>query len=207
MARKDFVTISSKRTCETVIKGSRFIGVAVPVTDEGDLRRALSDVTREFPEATHYCYGAVFNGSDRTERSSDNGEPSGTAGKPIVTVVRESGLTNCLVMVVRYFGGTLLGTGGLVHAYSESASAVLGICEKVDRTLCDVFRFTVPYSALDRVNSRLERFLKGAPVCEYAAKVTMTVAVPVASTEEFLNALTDVSSGRVTATSLTTEYR
>ena len=206
MARKDYTTISGRRACETVIKGSRFIGVALPVRTEDDLRARLSEITKEFPEATHYCYGAVFGGSDRMERSSDNGEPSGTAGKPIVTVIRESGLTDCAIVVIRYFGGTLLGTGGLVHAYSESASAVLKLCETEEHTLCDLYSVTIPYSDFDRFTKKLGQFFKGAPTCEYAAEITVRVSVPVDTSEEFLKALTDVTAGRVSATPLGTDY-
>jgi len=206
VAIKDFTTIAGRKACETVIRGSRFIGIAGHVETEESLRALLADVEKEFPAATHYCYAAIYGGSDRTERSSDNGEPSGTAGKPILSVIRGSGLTDTAVVVVRYFGGTLLGTGGLVSAYSESASAVIGLCEKVEKKVCDVFHVDIPYADYDRFMNKLSRFFATRPECEYGADIAIRVVVPVAISDEFVPAVTDVFAGRLTARLLCREY-
>ena len=200
MADKDYVTISERKACETVIKGSRFIGVAVPIHDEDCLRAALTSISKEFPEATHYCYGAVFGGSDRTERSSDNGEPSGTAGRPIVNVIRGSGLTDVAVMVIRYFGGTLLGTGGLTHAYSSSASSVLSMCQTIERKVCGRISVTVPYADYDRFEHVMSTFFHSLPRKEFGADVIIRGSVPKDSVDDFIDTLREQFGGRLTAT-------
>lgn len=114
---------------EICIKGSKFIGFSYRVWNVEDVERRIGEIKERFKGATHYCYGYVINGYIRC---SDDGEPSGTAGAPILNVIKGQELNFVLIIVVRYFGGTLLGAGGLVRAYSECAKgAVLeaGICE------------------------------------------------------------------------------
>lgn len=199
VAEKDYVTIAGRKACETVIKGSRFIGVAVPIHEEDDLRDALANISKEFPEATHYCYGAVYGGSNNTERSSDNGEPSGTAGRPILNVIRQSGFTDVAVIVIRYFGGTLLGTGGLVHAYTSSASEVLALCEKVEKRMCGKVSVTIPYSDLDRFNSRMVHCFIARPNYDYGADVRISGDIPKDDVDDFIARLTETFDGRLAA--------
>jgi len=197
LSKKDYVTITAEKESESVIKGSRFIGIASPVHDEGDLRSFISDVMRRYPEATHYCYGAVYGGSDLTERSSDNGEPSGTAGRPILNVIRQSSLSDTAVVVVRYFGGTLLGTGGLVHAYTSSASDVLTLCEKIRRMMCSKVRLRMGYQDIDRFRRYVSSYSVSDPVFDYAADVTVMMDVPLSEAVALMEKVTDVFGGRI----------
>lgn len=114
---------------EICIKGSKFIGFSYRVWNVEDVERRIGEIKERFKGATHYCYGYVINGYIRC---SDDGEPSGTAGAPILNVIKGQELNFVLIIVVRYFGGTLLGAGGLVRAYSECAKGTVleaGICE------------------------------------------------------------------------------
>ena len=117
---RDYDTITGCCEDEMTLKGSRFIGIIMPCKVEEDIQANLAIVAKRYPNATHYCYAAIFGGSERKEKSSDNGEPSGTAGKPMLMTLRGSELSDLMCIAVRYFGGTLLGTGGLVHAYTET---------------------------------------------------------------------------------------
>lgn len=109
MARiSDYDTIAGTRESEMTLKGSRFIGILMPCPREDCIQENIAMVSERYRDATHYCYAAVFNGSERRERSSDNGEPSGTAGKPILFALKGAGISDAMVVVVRYFGGTLL---------------------------------------------------------------------------------------------------
>ena len=138
---EDHKVIAGESVGELTLKGSRFIGIALPCPHEGDIQANLADLSARWRDATHYCWAAVFDGADRHERSSDNGEPSGTAGKPILSVLRGSGLCDTMVVVIRYFGGTLLGTGGLVHAYTEGAKLALKDAKGIDKRACCVYSF------------------------------------------------------------------
>ena len=115
-------TINVDTVSEFEIKKSRFIGYTFKIQSALDVEKNLMMLSKEHSDATHICYGYVLNGQ---EKCSDNGEPSGTAGLPILEVIKKNGLTNVLVVSVRYFGGIKLGAGGLIRAYSKSASLVI----------------------------------------------------------------------------------
>lgn len=131
-------TIENNTISEFEIKKSRFIGYTFKIQNTVDVEKNLNKLSEEHSDATHICYGYVLNGQ---EKCSDNGEPSGTAGLPILEVIKKNGLTNVLVVSVRYFGGIKLGAGGLIRAYSKSASLVIkdsGIKELEQYSLYDV---------------------------------------------------------------------
>lgn len=114
-------TIKTNYSHEIEIKNSRFITLLIKI-DSTDIDNILEDIKKKYPKATHYCYGYIFN---EVKRSSDDGEPSGTAGFPILNVLEKEELNNILVVVVRYFGGIKLGAGGLVRAYTKAVTEAL----------------------------------------------------------------------------------
>ena len=115
----DFMrTLLSSFTNKIIIKNSQFICILVPINDE-QIEKYLNDIRLQYPKANHYCYAYIFN---NVKHSSDDGEPSGTAGMPILNVLEKEGLNNVLCVVVRYFGGIKLGAGGLVRAYTKSVT-------------------------------------------------------------------------------------
>ncbi len=121
MTTDTYKTISKPSTSLYTEKGSKFYGFAYPVTSEEDCKEKLELLAREHPKSRHVCYAYRLGEDDIIDRSSDDGEPSGTAGMPILGQLKKHDLTNCLIAVVRYFGGTLLGTGGLIKAYRAAA--------------------------------------------------------------------------------------
>ncbi len=157
---------------EVVIQKSRFIGYACPCDTEEDALAFIRRIREKHRDARHHCYAYVIGQNKGIMRYSDDGEPGGTAGLPIISVMNHSDLVNCCVVVVRYFGGILLGTGGLVRAYTEGCKIALrAACacrmEWTDYTLCEV-----PYSAWDMVRHaagslpvRLEQIEFGTAVC------------------------------------------
>jgi len=120
-------SIKSKTTNEITIKKSRFLAVAIPVFEESNIATILKKIKKEYLGANHYTYAYVIGDSGRIQKASDDGEPTRTAGFPILEVLHKHELTNIIVIVIRYFGGIKLGTGGLIRAYSSSASEVLKI--------------------------------------------------------------------------------
>ena len=121
-------TIKENIISELEIKNSRFITLFIKINNP-DISNILSDIKTSYPKATHYCYGYIYN---EIEKSSDDGEPSGTAGLPILNVIKKENLNNILVVVVRYFGGIKLGAGGLVRAYTKSVTEALKNINQVE---------------------------------------------------------------------------
>lgn len=137
-------TIKEKSQYVYEINKSKFITFAYPVKDESECKEILSNLNIEYKDATHICFAYVLC-SPQIEKCSDNGEPSGTAGRPILEVLKKKDLNNILCVVIRYFGGKKLGAGGLIRAYTNSANGVLDECEIIDyiekikcRVLCDI---------------------------------------------------------------------
>ena len=128
------LSIDKDCQAEYIINKSRFISFAYPVFDESSARKILENLNNEYRDATHICFAYILDGPSR-EKSSDDGEPTGTAGKPMIELLRKRKLSNILIAVVRYFGGIKLGAGGLVRAYTTASNMVLdnaNFCEYVD---------------------------------------------------------------------------
>ncbi len=143
------MTISAPSSAVYTEKRSKFLAFAEPVASEEDVKAALSRYQREYYDARHVCY-AYMLGAERTVfRANDNGEPSGTAGKPILGQINSMELTNVLVIVVRYFGGIKLGTGGLTVAYRVAARSALEAAEPIERTVDEEVTAVVPYTGLN----------------------------------------------------------
>jgi uncharacterized YigZ family protein len=193
----DYDTILDTYEDEITLKGSRFIGILMPCPIEADISVCLEKVSKRYPNATHYCYAAIFNGSERKEKSSDNGEPSGTAGKPILFMLKGSELSDVICIVVRYFGGTLLGTGGLVHAYTEGAKIALDKVQRHSRIACAVYRFTLDYPYYSVFESKCRDLMARPPQCEYSDKVDVKAWIRIADDEVFVRRITDLTERHV----------
>ncbi len=203
---RDHQIISGENVGELTLKGSRFIGIALPCPDEGTIQENLEALSKRWRDATHYCWAAIFNGSDRRERSSDNGEPAGTAGKPILAVLKGSGLTDTMVVVIRYFGGTLLGTGGLVHAYTEGAKIALDGVSTISKCACCVYMFHLDYADYSAFEGKMADLMAKRPQCEYTERVDVRVWVPIDRRDEFLRRLSDVTERRARPIELPDEF-
>ena len=132
-------------------KGSKFLSFAIPVQNEEEIKEILKDYRKRFFDARHVCY-AYMLGSERLDfRANDDGEPSGTAGRPILGQINSREITNILVIVVRYFGGILLGTGGLVVAYREAASDALNQAEIIEKAVEEIIQIRFDYLQMNEV--------------------------------------------------------
>lgn len=132
-------------------KGSKFIAYAYPLRDEAAVKEKLAAVKAEHPKARHHCWAYRLTPDRSVFRINDDGEPSGTAGRPILNALLSADVTNVLVVVVRYFGGTLLGVPGLINAYRGAAQDALSAANIVELTVNDVYRVTVAYEQLNDV--------------------------------------------------------
>lgn len=132
-------------------KGSRFVAAIWPVSEEKEIRSVLEETRREHHEARHHCYAYLIGPDKGAWRANDDGEPSGTAGRPILGQIRSSGLINVLIVVSRYFGGTLLGVSGLANAYKSAAHSAIANAEIVKRYVCESCDIVFPYAAMQDV--------------------------------------------------------
>jgi uncharacterized YigZ family protein len=194
----EYLTVKGQGNQEIKVKGSRFIAAAAPVGSEEEARAFVARVSREHFDATHNCYAyRVGHGDGAIFRFSDAGEPSGTAGRPIMEAIESRGLTDVVVVVTRYFGGTKLGTGGLARAYRESAQAVLDkVGTKREFLSCD-FTLSFPYEGTKQVQ-RLLREYQGEVIAEkYDQEVSLTVRIRRSQGEKFRRELSVLGWGKV----------
>lgn len=132
-------------------KASKFIGFAYPVKDEQDIKEKLEQLRNLHPKATHHCYAYRLGLDKNNYRANDDGEPNGTAGKPILGQIDSFGITNCLIVVVRYFGGTKLGVSGLIDAYKETARQTIEATTITEERILDYYKITCSYEQINKV--------------------------------------------------------
>lgn len=160
----------------------------------------IARIKKEFADASHHVPAYIIGGGNTvTEYSSDDGEPSGTAGRPALAVLRGSGLGDVAVVVTRYFGGTLLGTGGLVKAYTESVQSVVNEVRRGRRIPVHTVMLVIPYQLLERIRLMVARNQGEVLEEDFAADITMTLQFPVESFDLFQNELREISAGRMKA--------
>lgn len=140
-----YKTLATSGFGEYKEKGSKFLAYAYRVDDEEEVKKHLDELRKKYCDARHHCYAFILNPAADHYRAADDGEPSHSAGDPILGQIRSFELTNTLVVVVRYFGGTKLGVGGLIHAYKEAAAGALASCKVVEEKVRDNFRLIYSY--------------------------------------------------------------
>jgi uncharacterized YigZ family protein len=156
-AKDSYLTISAPATGEFKDRGSKFIAFAFPIESEEDWPGLLEQVKKEHPKARHHCFAYRLGTDGLQFRANDDGEPSGTAGRPILGQIDSFGLTNVFVVVVRYFGGTLLGTSGLINAYKLSAQYALEHAAVIEKILGDRLRLTFDYGIMGELMNSLKK--------------------------------------------------
>jgi uncharacterized YigZ family protein len=176
-------------------KKSRFISIARPVENREAALEEVAAARRDFPDATHVVYAFQLGGKGDLFGMSDDGEPHGTAGRPVLEVLKGSGITDLIVLVVRYFGGTRLGTGGLVKAYTRAAQEVLAKASTVDLVAKTPFRLRVPYHLYEQ--ARLILLQHGASIEKenFTLDVELEGSIPEAALKTTGAGLQDASSG------------
>ena len=182
---------------ELTEKKSRFIARVFPVASEEEAFDYLEAVKKEYWDARHHCWAYIIGRNPGNERMSDDGEPSGTAGKPILEVLRGKGLTDVFVVVTRYFGGTLLGTGGLVKAYGDSAKEVLKIVRTEELIEKRSFRMVLPYSSYTLIKRAFEAVHASVVTEDFADMITVEGTIPMSEADALRKASEDIGQGRI----------
>lgn len=174
---------------------SRFLAALAPVTDEQQAREFIAERRAAEPGARHHCHAFVLGVQHREQRSSDDGEPAGTAGVPILEVLLRAELTNTVAVVSRYFGGIKLGAGGLVRAYAGAARAALDELGTVRRQRMDLVAVTIPHSGAGRLEHELRQSEYSMRDVQYGREATFELGVPAAERERFEAWLAELSAG------------
>lgn len=199
MTANYLVPLTEIRREQTVVN-SRFIASLAPAFSIDEARAFIKRIRAEFADATHNVPAYIIGGGNTvTEYFSDDGEPSGTSGKPALTVLRGSGLGDAVLVVTRYFGGTLLGTGGLVKAYTEAAQSVVNAVERGRRVPVHVAMAAIPYNLLERVRLLVSKHHGRMLGEDYAGDITLTLQFPVENYEAFQTDLRELSAGKIQA--------
>jgi uncharacterized YigZ family protein len=201
----EYLTLAKSIEHEVVIQKSRFIGLTYPLVSEGEISLYLEDARERYPNASHYCYGAVIGLDGMLQRFSDDGEPGGTAGMPILQVLLQRNLKNILVIVVRYFGGIKLGAGGLVRAYSRTTAEAVNEAGIIRMELSSRAAVSIHYHLLGSVEHFLHQ--PGVKIQEmtYGEKVTIRLLTNL-DWDELVGRLIDLCSGNVEIEKLESIY-
>ncbi len=193
--RANYRTVASQAEVELEEKKSRFIAICQPLATESEANAFVSGVRHRFPDATHHVYAWILGGEQNLQRYSDDGEPSGTAGIPVLDVLRKNGIDQAGIVVTRYFGGTLLGTGGLARAYGHAAMMALEAAKPVDMQLCQLFQIMVSYADLERLRRQLSLAGFRECECQFGMDAELLVAVPVAKASSLQQLCDDATCG------------
>jgi uncharacterized YigZ family protein len=177
-------------------KGSRFISMAFPVDRQEDIKPIIDKLKKEYHDARHHCYAWMLGAERNNWRVNDDGEPSGTAGKPILGQINSAGLTNILIVVIRYFGGTLLGVSGLINAYRAAAADAIKNAHIVDCTLQNYYEITFPYISMNDVMKVLKEESAGHTDQHFDSECRIRVNFRKASSERILGRLSRIEGLR-----------
>jgi uncharacterized YigZ family protein len=181
-----YKTISEGTIGEFRDKGSKFLAYTYPIRAEEEVAPHIEILRKEHPKARHWCYAWRIGLDKNNYRANDDGEPSNTAGRPILGQIDSFGLTNVLIIVVRYFGGTLLGTSGLIQAYRESASDALSQAEIIENVVCDFYQITFDYAQMPDVMNALKKMNIELKSKDFAEKGNVQIAIPIDEIDETL---------------------
>ena len=195
--KDSYLTIAAPAEAIYKEKSSKFITYAYPVHSEEEIRERLEVLYKRHYDATHHCYAWRLGPHGEQFRSNDDGEPSGTAGKPILGQLLSAALTDCLIVVVRYFGGTKLGVSGLISAYKESALAVIQEAEIIEKTVDRYFTIEFPYLVMNDVMRIIKEEQPNILSQEFDNLCTMRLSMRESRVETILGKLRKVEGNSV----------
>jgi len=179
-------------------KGSKFISFAYPVSEQKSVKPIIDDLKKKYHDASHHCYAYMIGYERKNCKVNDDGEPSGTAGKPILGQINSAGLTNILIVVVRYFGGTLLGTSGLINAYKCAATDAINAAETTELFVKDYYQIKFPYESLSQVMKILKEENTGLANQSFDINCSIKINFRVLNKSRILEKLSRINNMEVT---------
>ncbi|MBC1710907.1 YigZ family protein [Listeria welshimeri] len=202
-----YLTIQSDGKHEIIIEKSRFICHIMRVTTEAEAQTFIQTIKKEHRDATHNCSAYIIGENDQFQKAHDDGEPSGTAGVPMLEVLKKKKLKNIAVVVTRYFGGTKLGAGGLVRAYGSAVSETIQTIGIVECTLATIIKCSFAYSLVGKIENALEQKNYQINDKEFTDKVVFHVFVDNDDIPHFRKWITEMANGQLELTESTQKYR
>ncbi|WP_141604119.1 YigZ family protein [Terrilactibacillus laevilacticus] len=203
---RQYKTIKEKAIHEIDIQKSRFIAHIFPVTSEDEAKACIERIRKEHWKATHNCFAYTVGENQAIQKASDDGEPTGTAGVPILEVLKKQHLEDTLVIVTRYFGGIKLGAGGLIRAYSNSTSEGLKVAKIIERIPSQTIRINIAYPLLGSIENALRQSPYSVKGMHYAENVLIDVYVKLEEIDLFKNWMTDITNAQCQIETIETGY-
>ena len=194
--RSDYKTVKQQNEAEIVINKSRFIASVKRTETEQEALEFIQEIKQSHSSATHNCSAYLIGEHDQIQKANDDGEPSGTAGFPMLEVLKKQGLKDTTVVVTRYFGGIKLGGGGLIRAYGRSTTEGVAAAGTVQRVLHQTLAVIVDYTALGKVDNEVRQSEWPLETIEYGESVTLFIHVPIAELDTFTNWIADLTNGQ-----------
>lgn len=185
--------LKEERKAELIVKRSRFIAIARTCSDPAEVKKIVDETRAQYPDATHVVHAAVMGNQFSF---SDDHEPKNTAGRPALEVLKGSGITNIIVLIIRYFGGTLLGTGGLVKAYGDSTKLVLDGIQTEELVEKTPFSMTIGYEMYESTKRILASVNADSVKEDFGTEITISGQIPVSAKDSLVSQISDLSNGR-----------
>lgn len=185
--------LKEEKLAELVVKKSRFISIARMCSSPADVKRIVDETRAQYPDATHVVHAAVMGNQFSF---SDDHEPKNTAGRPALEVLKGSGITNIIVLIIRYFGGTLLGTGGLVKAYGDSTKLVLDGIKTEELVEKSSFSLTIGYEMYENTKRLLASVAADSIKEDFGTEIVITGTIPVSNKDALASQISDLSNGK-----------
>ena len=184
-------------SAELIIKGSRFLSEVFIIQNQAEVRTIIKEQKNKYSDATHVCHAFISGKNAEVMGMSDDGEPGGTAGRPMLDVLKGRSVTNILVTVTRWFGGTLLGTGGLVHAYGDSVKQVLDKLELVELIDKSSFSFKCDYAQYQILKKLMQNYKLYDVTEDFGSVITVSGQIAVSAADDFKERIFDSTNGQV----------
>lgn len=204
--RADYRTVKFSGESELIIQKSRFLTYVKRVETEEAAIEFINDIKKMHHTATHNCSAYIIGEHDQIQKANDDGEPSGTAGFPMLEVLKKQGLKDTAVVVTRYFGGIKLGGGGLIRAYGRATTEGIAATGVVERKLHQLMNVTIDYTWLGKVENETRQSPYPLVEIVYEEDVRLLINVPIAETEQFVEWMTEITSGQAEISALSTSF-
>lgn len=201
-----YYSVKQTGSHEVIIQKSRFIGHVKRVQTESEAQEFIQSIKKQHHNATHNCFAYIIGDQDQFQKANDDGEPSGTAGIPMLEVLKRLSLKNTAVVITRYFGGIKLGAGGLIRAYSSVTSETIKQIGVVKGEKMQGYSLHIEYSLLGKVENFLQESMFIIEHVHYLEKVELIVYVPISETSFFIEELYNVTNGQVKVKKIEPKY-
>ena len=203
---ESYITVEKSGSSESIIKKSKFLGFVKPVKTVEEAEKFIEKIKKEHYNAKHHVPVYILD-NGKIQKYSDDGEPQGTAGVPIIDILKAEKITDCVVVVVRYFGGILLGTGGLTRAYSETAKKALEDSRIIKMDPFKIIEFSLDYSLYGKLQNILDKYAGIIINSEFLDIVNLKISIPEENVEKFKEEIINLTSGKIIPAEVGSEYR